>query len=276
MTDAWVVPIILLGVGLSVGLVVLATARSLMVWGQRAMRAPWLLGLGSFPLLRFVACLLLGFVAGLLMESLLWGVSLALLGLLASRTHTQIQIRKRLRQIERQIPEFCDAVAGALRSGATLRSAVAQARDQLSLPIRSEIDRLLNLLRLGLSQEEALSRWADKSGLAAVRDLAFCAGVSSRSGGSLAPLVETIGENLTSQLALQDKADALTSQGRLQAIVMVGIPPALLAMTGLMDPSVWSFFFHSTLGTTLLWTVLTLELIGLFWIRKITQVRRSN
>jgi tight adherence protein B len=88
--------------------------------------------------------------------------------------------------------------------------------------------------------------------------------------------VETIGQNLAAELALQAKADALTSQGRLQAIVMIGIPPALLLMTGVMDGGVWGFFFETTLGTSLLWGVFALEVIGLLWIRKITRVRRSQ
>jgi len=245
-------------------------------WVSLLIATPAIQSLGSFPAARILACLALGGCLGLLMGSALWALSAALILALLSRAHTRWQTRQRARQIERQIPDFCDALTGALRAGATLRAAVSQSRDQLTLPIRAEIDRLLNLFRLGLSQEDALARWAESSGLIAVRDLAFCAGVSSRSGGSLAPLVESIGQNLSAELALQAKADALTSQGRLQAIVMIGIPPALLLMTGVMDPAVWGFFFQTSLGSLLLWIVVVLELIGLVWIRKITQVRRAN
>lgn len=269
--------------GLFLSLVALASLSSVLTvilaphaWVSRLMSAPWLLSLGPFPVLRLSFSVALGTTIGLITDSILWGLSLASLLAFAFRLQTQWRGHQRRKQIERQLPEFCDAVSGALRAGATLRTSVTQARDQLSLPIRAEIDRLLNLFRLGLSQEEALDRWAQSSRLSAVRDLAFCAGVSSRSGGSLAPLVETIGHNLAAELALQAKADALTSQGRLQAVVMIGIPPALLLMTGLIDSSVWSFFFQSTLGSLLLWIVVVLELIGLVWIRKITQVRRAN
>ncbi|MEY2777468.1 MAG: hypothetical protein RLY30_1566 [Pseudomonadota bacterium] len=253
-----------------------AMASTTSQWVPRLRGSRMVMELGSFPMLRLLVCLGVGLFCGVGTGSLLWGASSALLLGFLSRLHTQWQTRQRKRQVERQLPEFCDAVSGALRAGASLRTAIAQARDQLSLPIRGEIDRLLNLLRLGLSQEEALTRWAENSGLPAMKDLAFCAGVSSRSGGSLAPLVESIGHNLAAELALQSKADALTSQGRLQAIVMIGIPPALLFMTGLMDPSVWSFFFQSQLGSLLLWVVALLEGVGLIWIRKITQVRRAH
>jgi tight adherence protein B len=245
-------------------------------WTRRLLSVPWVVSLGRFPALRLFGACALGLVIGALLSSPLWGLTAAISTIFAFRMHAQIRMRNRLREVERQIPEFCDAVSGALRAGATLRSSISQAKDQMTLPIRQEIERLQNLLRLGLSQEEALERWAESSGLSAVRDLAFCAGVSSRSGGSLAPLVETIGQNLAAELALQAKADALTSQGRLQAIVMIGIPPALLLMTGVMDGGVWGFFFETTLGTSLLWGVFALEVIGLLWIRKITRVRRSQ
>jgi tight adherence protein B len=262
--------------GLAVFSMSMALTGLSMHWAQRVMSSPWAMALGRFPTLRVLGACLWGVLVGVLLSSTIWGLTAAATAILGSRMHTQVSLRNRLRAVERQIPEFCDAVSGALRAGATLRSAIAQAKDQLSLPIREEIERLQNLLRLGLSQEEALDRWADSSGLSAVRDLAFCAGVSSRSGGSLAPLVETIGQNLAAELALQAKADALTSQGRLQAIVMVAIPPALLLMTGFMDSGVWAFFFGTTFGTSLLWGVFVLEFIGLLWIRKITRVRRSH
>ncbi len=276
MSFDWMSTLIAILTGLAVLLASLAAGGSSFNWVRRSLQSPWVMSLGSFPAIRLFASFVLGILIGVFLSSVLWGLTVAVLIVFGSRLHTQARKRFWLRMVERQIPEFCDALAGALRAGAALRSAVAQSRDQMALPIRQEIDRLQNLLRLGLSQEEALKRWADNSGIPAIRDLAFCAGVSSRSGGSLAPLVETIGQNLSAELALQAKADALTSQGRLQALVMIGIPPALLLMTGLIDASVWGFFFDSVLGSSLLWGVLSLELIGLLWIRKITRVRRSR
>ncbi|HCO57904.1 MAG TPA: hypothetical protein DIT38_07035, partial [Burkholderiales bacterium] len=170
------------------------------------------------------------------------------------------------------IPDLSDLLGSALRSGLSTRSALLAAEQSMKGAVRREVSRLLRDIRLGHSIEEAFQNWGERRPISAVRDMGLCVQLSAQSGGNLADALERHGEAVRQQLAIAAKAKALTAQGRLQALVMLAMPPLLLLVTSAMDPFVTDFFFKTGLGQTLLLMVLALEVTGWLWIRRLVRV----
>ena len=205
-----------------------------------------------------------------------WGfvTFLAVLGLLlvAGRFGFAFYRQRQTQALEQAIPDLSDLLGSALRSGLSTRSALLAAEQSMKGAVRREVSRLLRDIRLGHSIEEAFQNWGERRPISAVRDMGLCVQLSAQSGGNLADALERHGEAVRQQLAIAAKAKALTAQGRLQALVMLAMPPLLLLVTAAMDPFVTDYFFNTGLGQTLLLMVLALEVTGWLWIRRLVRV----
>lgn len=180
--------------------------------------------------------------------------------------------QRQIQALAQAVPDLCDLLGSALRSGLSTRSALLAAEQSMKGAVRREVSRLMRDIRLGHSIEDAFQNWGERRPISAVRDMGLCVQLSAQSGGNLADALERHGEAVRQQLAIAAKARALTAQGRLQALVMLAMPPLLLLVTAAMDPFVTDFFFKTAMGQTLLLMILALEVTGWLWIRRLVRV----
>ena len=96
--------------------------------------------------------------------------------------------------------------------------------------------------------------------------------IAARTGGNLAEALDSIAHTLQARLRLQGRVQALTSQGRLQAWIMGALPLLLLAVLDWLEPDAMAPLWHTPQGWAVLALVATLEVLGLWLIRRIVQV----
>lgn len=191
----------------------------------------------------------------------------------ATRFLLVVRSERRRRLICSELPSMCDLLASILKGGGGFRTALQILHQGYRGPaLKASIASLNETLRLGMHQDEALRRWASQLGIQEAYFFAFCVNVSHRTGGRLADALERLSESLRAQQAVALKAEALTSQGRLQALLMAAMPFLLLLVLSLIDQSFMSFFTGSVHGISLLGLVVLLEVVGLMWIRRIIRI----
>ena len=184
-----------------------------------------------------------------------------------------VRSERRRRLICIELPSMCDLLASILKGGGGFRTALQILHHGYRGPaLKASIASLNESLRLGTPQDEAVRRWAFQLGVQEAHFFAFCVNVSQRTGGRLAEALERLSESLRAQQAVALKAEALTSQGRLQALLMAAMPFLLLLVLSVIDQSFLSFFTGSIYGLGLLGLVVLLELVGLMWIRRIIRI----
>ena len=184
-----------------------------------------------------------------------------------------VRSERRRRLVFMELPSMCDLLASILKGGGGFRTALQILHQGYRGPaLKTSIAGLNESLRLGTPQDEAVRRWAFQLGVQEAHFFAFCVNVSQKTGGRLAEALERLSESLRAQQAVVLKAEALTSQGRLQALLMAAMPFLLLLVLSLIDQSFLSFFIGSFYGLSLLGLVVLLELIGLMWIRRIIRI----
>jgi tight adherence protein B len=191
----------------------------------------------------------------------------------ATRFLMAVRSERRRRLICSELPSVCDLLASILKGGGGFRTALQILHQGYRGPaLKGSIASLSESLRLGTPQDEALRRWASQLGIQEAYFFAFCVNVSQRTGGRLAEALERLSGSLRAQQAVTLKAEALTSQGRLQALLMAAMPFLLLLLLSAIDQSFLSFFTGSTHGIGLLGLVVLLEIVGLMWIRRIIRI----
>jgi tight adherence protein B len=96
--------------------------------------------------------------------------------------------------------------------------------------------------------------------------------VGTRSGASLADLLDRLCTNLRARQHLERKVEVMTTQGKMQAWVMGALPVVLLLVLSQIDPLSVHLLHSTSAGQAVLATVFALECLGVYFLRRILAI----
>lgn len=207
-----------------------------------------------------------------LTSSIVVAIVLAGLILVLPRFLLLSALRRRLAIFDSQWPDALMAIAGSLRSGASIGMALKNFAQDAPTPMSQEISLVLREHRLGIPLNQALLALNQRMPSESVELVTALLAVGNASGGSLAELLERLSVNLRARQHVTGKIDVLTAQGKMQAWVMGALPMVLLGALSLIDPVSVELMFFSQTGQMMLGLVLILECFGVYWLRKILAI----
>lgn len=214
-------------------------------------------------------------LAGLGIGFAVRGVSGAWLGLAGGAVFAEVQRRReatsRVRRIEAQVPELVRGLIANLRVGGSIPDAIASVAEDLPHPIAEPIRSFAHRLATGTSMPAALTALRAEVPCRSIERLTDAIATAVEVGGSLEELLGFIGEGIRDRLQLERERRAGTTQGRLSAIVVGGMPVAFLAITGLGASSPGRILLTEPVGWMLLAVGMTLEAAGFLWVRRIVR-----
>jgi tight adherence protein B len=153
-----------------------------------------------------------------------------------------------------------------------LGQAIARVALHQPPPAAQEFALVMRERRLGVALDEALAAVASRSGLRDLHMLVAVLGIARDLGGGLAVALERLAASMRRRLAMEDRIRALTSQGRLQGIVM-GVLPLLLGVAlWFLEPEQMRKLFTEPLGWLTLGGVALLQTGGFLLLRKIVRI----
>jgi tight adherence protein B len=209
---------------------------------------------------------LLGLLAG--------GPVLAGLGLAAAVGASVValgsQAGRRDARLERELPGLLEAVARSLRSGASVPGSLrdAAATDSLAAADLAEVVADANR---GRPLAEALDRWADRRGSAAVRLVVGVLTVALTSGGAPARAVDGVAATLRERAEVDRELRALATQARASAVVITVAPLAFAALGLLGDDQTADFLLRTPTGLACLAVGVALDGTGAWWMARIAR-----
>lgn len=178
----------------------------------------------------------------------------------------------RQKRLLASLPDSTMLLAGNLRSGLALQSALARMVAQSHGPLAQEFSLLLSELRLGLTLDSALSNLDARVGNQDMTILVAAIKIARDTGGNLAETLERLADTLRRKAEIEGKIAALTAQGRLQGWVMAALPILLMAVLYRLEPAAMSPLLHTWYGWLVLAAVALLEVSGILLIRKIVSI----
>lgn len=180
--------------------------------------------------------------------------------------------RKRLRRIEEQLPDTILMIVGALRAGASLPLALESAANEGKPPISQEIELLLREIRVGVDFGVALRNLERRVPVQDVAMLTAGMALSREVGANLAETLDAIGKTVRAKLQMEGKIRSLTAQGKMQGLVMAGLPIFLILVLQMMEPEAMAPLFDTWYGWATLAVIAVAILIGHHFIAKITNI----
>jgi tight adherence protein B len=198
-------------------------------------------------------------------------VALVLLGLAPRMIYT-IMRQRRLDKFEQQLPDALMILAGGMRAGVGLSSALQQLVAESRPPIQQEFSLLLREQRLGVTAEQSLSNLARRVPTQTTVLVVSAMRVATETGGGLSETLERTAHLIRSRLQMEGKIKALTAQGKMQAWVVGLLPVLLMVVLDHMEPEAMAQLWHTPMGWGVLAILVFLEVMGLYIIRKIVTI----
>jgi tight adherence protein B len=172
-----------------------------------------------------------------------------------------------------QMVDGMTIMANGIRAGQSLTQAMERVVENLKGPLPQEFGLVLNKVRLGMAVEDALNEFGQRIPKQDVQMFVTSVNILKETGGNLAETFTTIVNTVRERQKIEKKIQALTAQGQMQAIILTLVPCVLLGVFFVLDPNFIMPLFTKPLGWVALAMMLTLQIIGLFVMKKIVTIK---
>ena len=183
------------------------------------------------------------------------------------------QRNKRMNQFGRQLPAAMDLMGQALRAGQSLPSAIQLVGTQVAEPLGPEFHHAFEQQNLGVSITDTLR---DMTARIPNLDLQFFATaviLQRQTGGDLAEILDKIAHLTRERYQIKGQIQALTGEGRMSGIVLLGLPPVLFLVMMKINYDYVVALFEHPVGQMMLAGAIVMQFIGAYAIKKIIDIK---
>ncbi len=219
-----------------------------------------------------VSVVLVSLLTFALTRSLMPVLIVAAAAVLIPRAVLSIAVRRRCRAFEQQLPDTLTLMAGTLRAGYSIGQGFEAVSTEISDPMGRELRRVVTETRLGRPLDEALESVAERMDSDDFSWAVMAIRIQREVGGNLAELLVTVAETMTQRERLRRDVATLTAEGKMSAIVLGFLPPALGLVMWVINPAYMQKLMTPGLGYILLGLGLVSMLIGFAWMKKIITI----
>lgn len=180
--------------------------------------------------------------------------------------------KKRLRKFEEQLPDGLTMLSGAMRAGASLNIALENLVKEQPAPLSQEFELFMREQRIGTDFDISLQHMEKRLPLQDFAMLSSAMRINREIGGNLAEIIESLADTLRRKHQMEGKIESLTAQGKLQGIVMTGLPVLLAFLLFLLEREAMEKLWTTSIGWVVLSVIIFMEALGYIMIRKITSI----
>jgi tight adherence protein B len=179
----------------------------------------------------------------------------------------------RLKKFASQLPDALELVARALRSGQSLAAAMHVVGEEMPDPVAGEFGRVFEEQNLGIPIEDSLKNMCDRVPNMDLRFFVTSVGIQRQTGGDLAEILDKIGYVVRERFRILGQVKALTGEGRLSGVVLIGLPFALFGFMLNMKPDYVEALWKTDLGKKMSIFAIIAQILGALVIRKIVNIK---
>jgi tight adherence protein B len=199
------------------------------------------------------ACTLAGAVlATTLTGTPVAGVAALVLVPVVARAVINRSLRRQRILFADQLPAHLQELAAAMRAGHSMVSGITVMAEGASEPTQGEFQRVLADEQLGMPLEDALRSVALRMDAQDMEQVSLVAELHRQTGGNMAEVLDRVAEAVRERAELNRELRTLTAQARGSRWIVTSIPPTLLVLIDLLNPSYLSPLFQTETGHLLL------------------------
>jgi tight adherence protein B len=196
-----------------------------------------------------------------------------LVGFIIPYSYASIRRNKRFEKFEELFPEAIDTLARAVRAGHAFTTALEMITNEVAEPVASEFRQLYEEQKFGMPVRDALMNLTERVPLVDVKFFVTAVMLQRETGGNLAEILDNLSYVIRERFKIQRQVRVYTAQGRLTMALLMGMPPIIVTVMLMLNPSFIQPLFSDPIGHTLLVLGITLQTIGYFVIRKIIRIQ---
>jgi tight adherence protein B len=160
-------------------------------------------------------------------------------------------------------------MSGALRVGLGFRQAIILVTEEVPNPARRELLRVIGRANIGINILDALDELSRSIPSSETLMFARVVRVQQQTGGDLAKVLEKLAITIRDRRRVVRKMNALTSQGRMGAMIIGGLPVLVGGFVMLTQPDMKEAMLHTVPGWCMLALAVFLEAMAAFVLSKI-------
>lgn len=181
--------------------------------------------------------------------------------------------RARLAAFSAQLSDALELVGRALRAGHSLASGLHVVGEEMPSPIADEFSRVYEEQNLGIQLEDAMVNMCDRVPNLDLRFFVTAVIIQRQTGGDLAEILDKIGYVIRERYKIIGQVKALTAEGRLSGVVLIGLPFVLFIVMLHMKPDYVSMLWTEELGRKMLAVAGAMQVLGAIAIKKIIDIK---
>lgn len=196
----------------------------------------------------------------------------ALLAYILPKKYFEREIKKRNRMFLDQFPEAIDMIVRSVKSGHPLNTALRMIADNMEDPVAPEFRQLVNEIAYGRPLVDALRRLAKRVDEQDVHFFVVVLAVQQETGGNLAEILKNLSSVIRGRKRLQQKIQAMTSEGKATLWVLGGLPVMVFCAINFSSPDYLEPLYSTLVGNIIFATAIGLILMAIFIINKMIDI----
>jgi len=181
--------------------------------------------------------------------------------------------KKRLNRFGEQLPSALDLMSQALRAGQSLPAGIQLVGEQMEEPLGPEFQRAFEQQNLGMNLSDSLIAMTERVPNLDLRFFATAVILQRQTGGDLAEILDKISHLTRERFQIRGQIQALTGEGRISGIVLLGLPPILFGVMLKLNYDYVMILFEDPLGQKMLMGAVFLQFVGALAIKKIIDIK---
>ncbi len=220
------------------------------------------------------ASAIFGFVFSYLLISD-WTVCIVLAILFSTLPFFVLNIKRarRVKRFNQGLPDAIELICRALRAGHSLSSAIEIVGQEAVEPVRTEFREVYRQQNFGLPQRDALLQLARRMPSSDLQFVVTAMLVQKETGGNLVDILERTVAVVRDRIRIEGEVRIYTAQGRLTGAILTALPILMFFLINLANHDYAKVLIEDPLGRKLIWTGITLMILGGIIIRKIVNVK---
>jgi len=159
---------------------------------------------------------------------------------------------RRMKKFTSHFATAIDVIVRSVRSGLPVNEALRIVAKESPEPVRSEFNKLVEGLKVGVTMEQGLARMRDSMPTSEVGFFAIVMTIQGKSGGNLSEALGNLSAVLRDRKRLQGKIQAMSSEAKASAMIIGALPPAVMTLVYFTTPGYMKPLFTERMGNLLL------------------------
>ena len=195
------------------------------------------------------------------------------LGIVLPRMYVSNLIGKRKTNFNNQLVDALMIMSSSFRGGLSLIQAMEAVVDEMPDPTKREFGIVLGENKMGVALDESFARLQGRMPSVALQQMITAIVLARETGGNLPQIFSRIVGTIRERKKIEQNLQTLTIQGKIQALVMTGLPVFFVMGVSASNPKFFDVMFRLEQGKMLLGVSLGLWIIGAFFIWQISKFK---